>query len=1256
MVRKLSLVGLFVVIFLLGLTGCNPAGQAIEPVVSPDEVATQTPEPASSPTPDALFTAELDWRVVANHFLPNAPLIVNFNRPVNTANSPLPLRFEPTVEGDFAWDETATNLTFTAKQGFQPGGLYAISPDPALSSADGLLLGDLPTWHILVATRPVIIERTPADIALATDRRPQFTVTFDRPMNPASVAAALQISPATELELAWQENSLTIQPLNPLDPGLNYSFALADTATDMEGIALAAPYHWSYRLTKLVERATWPSLTRPEPVIAIYFNYPIDPTSANLTLNPATTGQSNWNADYTVLTYTLTEPLFSGSQYTISLADGLRDSQGQPLTSPYLGSFRTANIISRVAPVANAQAHPFSPVQITFNQAMDQPSTEAAFSIVPHVPGRLEWHGNMLELHPELGYLLPDTNYQVTLANTALNAHGQAILGQPFSWSFTTIIYESAVTFGEGEQTQVLDANGPRLVQFAFDYDQVAVPTHFELFPLELDHWLEGDLHGHEAIATWDEAPTPPQENEYSHIQQTAIPAGVPNGLYLLQLSVANQPQSHLVLFISRYTLVAKQDADKVLVWLTGLDGSLPAGIEISLYTAQGQWVNSQLTDENGFATFGLPGESQDWKIVARPGNDLTVVVLNRAWEESYGNVWQPNYLAHITTDRHVYHPGQRLYFRAMVSWDNDQMLAAIPAGTPLTIKLWQGYDQWNGQLLASRELSSNRFGTASGSFDLPDSLTAGSYWLQLVVGEQSFRQSFNVWGNRSNDVQLFVSTNADRYASGQEMEVTVLVLDGNGQPISGHYVTISQQESIRSDCYYYDGYSDWETWFVVEDSQIGGRTDSSGRFTTTIPVQYRCGGYENIEGQRVVRAIQAIVSQDGQQYGSFALVELVRQAETIALAFDNQLQIAGVPVAIVADILDLSQQGVGDRQISLTLARYEAHLEGFNGLDTTTLTSDGSGRISHNLTIDRPGYYQVTLSGRDAFGSNYTTQKTFYVYSPNYNGFYGPLTSLSIEPNQDSYTVGEIGQLIIRSNFDGPALLTFSRGLLHRQQLVNLTAPLTLVEVPLLTGDAPNLRVTVHAWQPQDNTDYWWSSLSDVVLKMATTTLNVSDPTTALNITVSGLVGDVPAGSQTNLTIRVTDSAGNPVQAELSLSLVNELLFNDSANQPLPLACSFYAPRLANLPTYHSFAPTRYLDAWGGCGCGGGGWWGEETTLLGNFDDNGLWLPNLYTDSNGEVTISLNLPVTAGSWRLSLQAITANTQIGQSSFLLTTH
>jgi uncharacterized protein YfaS (alpha-2-macroglobulin family) len=85
---------------------------------------------------------------------------------------------------------------------------------------------------------------------------------------------------------------------------------------------------------------------------------------------------------------------------------------------------------------------------------------------------------------------------------------------------------------------------------------------------------------------------------------------------------------------------------------------------------------------------------------------------------------------------------------------------------------------------------------------------------------------------------------------------------------------------------------------------------------------------------------------------------------------------------------------------------------------------------------------------------------------------------------------------------------------------------------------------------------------------------------------------------------------------------------------------------------------PTRYLyipDGWGGggCGCGGGG--SEVVELSHDFADAVIWNPAIVTDHNGEATITLTLPDTPGQWRLTLYAVTADTQVGETAVTLTT-
>ena len=77
------------------------------------------------------------------------------------------------------------------------------------------------------------------------------------------------------------------------------------------------------------------------------------------------------------------------------------------------------------------------PIQVTFNQAMDHPSTEAAVQITPATTVAFSWNANTLSVTPTAGNLAPNTQYQVTIGSGARTATGQA-LTEPKTITFVT--------------------------------------------------------------------------------------------------------------------------------------------------------------------------------------------------------------------------------------------------------------------------------------------------------------------------------------------------------------------------------------------------------------------------------------------------------------------------------------------------------------------------------------------------------------------------------------------------------------------------------------------------------------------------------------------------------------------------------------------------------------------------------------------------------------------------------------------------
>jgi hypothetical protein len=138
-------------------------------------------------------------------------------------------------------------------------------------------------------------------------------------------------------------------------------------------------------------------------------------------------------------------------------------------------------------------------------------------------------------------------------------------------------------------------------------------------------------------------------------------------------------------------------------------------------------------------------------------------------------------------------------------------------------------------------------------------------------------------------------------------------------------------------------------------------------------------------------------------------------------------------------------------------------------------------------------------------------------------------------------------------------------------------------VDVPIQADDAPNVFVTVNAWQAlrafTETEGYnWYQSRPDAQLYVATVELQV--PVTDKRLTVT-LTPDKPTyGPRESATfaVRVTDALSRPVQAEVSLALVDEAIFALSEELSGPLHETFYAPRQHIVRTYDALALLREL------------------------------------------------------------------------------
>jgi uncharacterized protein YfaS (alpha-2-macroglobulin family) len=1272
---------LFAILTILAACQGDQATAVPPTTVAIDHSQTVTinePEPTSEPVELPDFLA---WEPVGDFalddFPPDAPLVLRFNQPMNTT-APQPLIFSPTVRGEFAWSDNNTVLTFTPVDGFSSNRNYWVNLHASLKSSSGLQFAAMQRWQLRTQHTPQVSQRTPSGTILA-DRQPSFDLRFSQSMDQASVAEAFSVSPTVAYTLAWSENTLTLALDEPLDFGTEYEFSVAKTAVDENGRHLPQPYTWTVSLAEPLNRATWPTATNHLGPIVLQFNYPmdIDQLQEVMEIEPAISGKLSWSEDHKQVELHPDEQLPADTDYTIRFTAPLRDAAGETLPQPEPISFTTPPVILASLPRGNNN-HPANPITIRFDRLMDPASTEAAFQIDPPTPGSFSWEETTLTFVPEAGYLAENVDFTVTIADTAVSADGEPVLNQNYTWQFSTKALEDVANFGYGPNAQVLDVNGRRAIQFqAFRRDNLQF--NFELYQLTMPQFLDRyssgfhgwiwsdqedtsiDLADTALRAEWQMTSVTPLQ-EWSNVQETSLPADVPPGLYVLNL-VAGSVNDQLIVVVTENAIAVKQADEQLLVWVTDINGAVVPNAAVTIYARSGAVIDAGQANADGlyettlpsFAEGG-PAATQPLIVAAQVGDDVTLTGLSGEWQSSGGYYdWQSNHPAEVDsnafvfTERPIYKPGQTVFFKAIVRLDDDALLSVPPAGTAVTVRIRDA----RNNVVQTQALTTNDFGTVNGRFPIAEGASLGVYTVEVTLDGTAHSQIFKVEDYRKPDYEVTVSTDATAYVKGDTAEITIDTAYFFGEPVANADVTLRRFQ-VQPD-WYTDGLYTWYQLYDAKD--LHGTTDANGRLTLDLSLTGDGLYFDQRDWNSSLRQVQwglEATVDDGshQTVSGTAVITIFDAVEYVTVATAGYVQEPGVPFNITAQVQTVFDEPVANRQLALTLRRWSrTSYEYDTVVQSANLTTGENGRATLNFTIDEPGYYQLRLSGSDAQGHSMTYTSWVYAFSDFYSDWYGSENSeLHIVADQDNYRPGDVAHLLVESSFSGPALLTVERGSIRREELVELTAPVTRLPIVIEEGDVPNIRVAINAWQEQDTTvtENTSSSLPDSRLVTSYVNLSVPAFTKQLNVTITPNKAEYAPGEEATFTVRVTNYRGEPISAEVSLALVDEAIFALSPELNGLMYDSFYYERGSTVRTYNGLNPVRYL--WEGGMGGGGGDGGLTGGPRQDFPDTAVWQPTLYTDFNGEVSITVTLPDSLTSWRATAKATTADTQVGETT------
>ena len=309
--------------------------------------------------------------------------------------------------------------------------------------------------------------------------------------------------------------------------------------------------------------------------------------------------------------------------------------------------------------------------------------------------------------------------------------------------------------------------------------------------------------------------------------------------------------------------------------------------------------------------------------------------------------------------------------------------------------------------------------------------------------------------------------------------------------------------------------------------------------------------------------------------------------------------------------------------------------------VDSTEGTTNEQGQARLSFIPPEPGTYQLSVTGDGAL-----TEVQTWVAGPGQAIWPDmPNKRVRIVPDQLSYRPGDTAQVFIPNPFGTavPALLTVERGKVLRYQLFSLEPGGSSVSLPLSSEDAPNvyLSLTLLGKTPSDIPDF----------RQGFVNLDVEPVDQVLKVELVSQPQRLGPGDEVTFEIRVTDSVGTPVQGEFSLAVVDlaALALADPNSQDIVAA--FYSRQPLSVRTSHSLSAYTRLFMMDVGGLGGGGGDGMIAPVVREyFPDTAFWDPAVVTDEDGLATVTLRLPDTLTTWQADVRGLTEDTRVGQAT------
>jgi len=456
--------------------------------------------------------------------------------------------------------------------------------------------------------------------------------------------------------------------------------------------------------------------------------------------------------------------------------------------------------------------------------------------------------------------------------------------------------------------------------------------------------------------------------------------------------------------WVSSLAVVTREHEGQVSGFvLDGQNGSPVKGAAVIAYGFK-DWNNKQFrlahsttTDEQGTYSFKInPDKWRQVRIYARDNRGAEYIDPQEFYPYR-GSVEQPYESTVFFTDRALYRPGQMIHFKGIVvDVDKKGKDYHVIAQRKVTVR----FKDVNGQEIARQTLTSNDFGSFSGTFNAPTDRLTGA--MSIVADSPRGSAQVRVEEYKRPKFTVEVKVPDKGYRLGEKVSVTGEAMAYTGAAIDGANVTYRVVREVRMPYwwfYYYRGRS----FESREISHGTTTTDTKGKFTITFNALPDEKISRKDEPTFIYRIYADVTDSAGETRSDEKSIRLGYTAMEATMNAEKWQQ-AGTPVTITVRTATLDGAPVkGDGSIEVfRLTQPEKPVRpGFAqspGKDArkkfssdykiwpagkiaahTNFTTTGEGKSNVKFKL-KAGPYRAVLTSKDRYGKKVSAQLPFIV------------------------------------------------------------------------------------------------------------------------------------------------------------------------------------------------------------------------------------------------------------------------------------